>query len=116
MNLALRLVSLVLFIAAWYAGSQLAGPRLLPDPQTVALAIVSEARSGLSLVWKIVLIVELLGRPNGVGFEIGTAFQLFDVTRILAYALAFVAVMLVIETFLVQPLERHVTRWRPRTA
>ncbi len=56
-------------------------------------------RSGLSLVWKIVLIVELLGRSNGVGFEIGVAFQLFDVTRILAYALAFVAVMLLIETF-----------------
>jgi NitT/TauT family transport system permease protein len=245
---ALRLLSLALMLAAWYVGAQLAGPRMLPDPQSVALLVVSEAqsgalafnlgttllrvavaftlamalgsvfgllmgrfraadwagdpwlvvllnlpalviivlayvwagltetaaivavalnklpiatvtvregarsldrgldemaqvfrmsvwaqmrhvvlpqlapylaaaaRSGLSLVWKIVLIVELLGRPNGVGFEIGTAFQLFDVTRILAYALAFVAVMLVIETFLVQPLERHVTRWRPRTA
>jgi NitT/TauT family transport system permease protein len=78
--------------------------------------LAAAARSGLSLVWKIVLIVELLGRPNGVGFEIGVAFQLFDVTRILAYALAFVAVMLAIETFLVQPLERHVSRWRPRTA
>jgi NitT/TauT family transport system permease protein len=78
--------------------------------------LAAAARSGLSLVWKIVLIVELLGRPNGVGFEIGISFQLFDVTRILAYALAFVAVMLVIETFLVQPLERHVSRWRPRTA
>ena len=78
--------------------------------------LAAATRSGLSLVWKIVLIVELLGRPNGVGFEIGIAFQLFDVTRILAYALAFVAVMLVIETFLVQPLERHVSRWRPRAA
>jgi NitT/TauT family transport system permease protein len=78
--------------------------------------LAAAARSGLSLVWKIVLIVELLGRPNGVGFEIGIAFQLFDVTRILAYAVAFVVVMLVIETFLVQPLERHVSRWRPRTA
>jgi NitT/TauT family transport system permease protein len=72
------------------------------------------ARSGLSLVWKIVLIVELLGRPNGVGFEIGVAFQLFDVTRILAYALAFIAVMLAVETFLVQPLERRIAHWRPR--
>jgi NitT/TauT family transport system permease protein len=246
--LGARLLSLALLIAAWYAGSQLAGARLLPDPQTVAFAIVEEARSGalafnlaatlarvviafalamllgsaigllmgrsrladrladpwlivllnmpalviivlayvwggltetaaiaavalnklpiatvtvregaraldrglddmaqvfrmtawtrmrhvvlpqlapylaaaarsgLSLVWKIVLIVELLGRPNGVGFEIGVAFQLFDVTRILAYALAFIAVMLTIETFLVQPLERHVVRWRPRPA
>ena len=41
-----RLVSLVLLIAAWYVGSQLAGARLLPDPQAVALAIVDEARSG----------------------------------------------------------------------
>jgi NitT/TauT family transport system permease protein len=58
--------------------------------------LAAATRSGLSLVWKIVLIVELLGRPNGVGFEIGIAFQLFDVTRLLAYAFAFVAVMLVI--------------------
>ena len=78
--------------------------------------LAAATRSGLSLVWKIVLIVELLGRPNGVGFEIGVAFQLFDVTRILAYAIAFVLVMLAIETFLVQPIERHVSRWRPKAA
>jgi NitT/TauT family transport system permease protein len=78
--------------------------------------LVATARSGLSLVWKIVLIVEMLGRPNGVGFEIGAAFQLFDVTRILAYALAFTVVMLTIEAFLVQPLERRVSRWRLRPA
>jgi NitT/TauT family transport system permease protein len=78
--------------------------------------LVATARTGLSLVWKIVLIVEMLGRPNGVGFEIGAAFQLFDVTRILAYALAFTVVMLAIETLLVQPLERHVSRWRLRPA
>ena len=76
--------------------------------------IAAAARSGLSLVWKIVLVVELLGRPDGVGFEIGTAFQLFDVTLILAYALAFVVVMLAIETFVVQPLERYASRWRPK--
>jgi NitT/TauT family transport system permease protein len=78
--------------------------------------LAAAARSGLSLVWKIVLVAELLGRSNGVGFEIGTAFQLFDVTRILAYALVFVAVMLLIETALVQPLERRASRWRVRIA
>ncbi len=82
----------------------------------IAPYLAAAARSGLSLVWKIVLVVELLGRPNGVGFEIGIAFQLFDVTRILAYALAFIGVMLMIETLLVQPLERHVSRWRIRAA
>jgi NitT/TauT family transport system permease protein len=74
------------------------------------------ARSGLSLVWKIVLIVELLGRSNGIGFEINIAFQLFDMTLLFAYALPFVAIMLAIETFVVQPFERHISRWRPRAA
>ncbi|WP_020174166.1 ABC transporter permease [Methyloferula stellata] len=78
--------------------------------------IAAATRAGLSLVWKIVLVVELLGRSNGVGFEIGIAFQLFDVALLLAYALPFVGVMLAIETFLVQPIERHVSRWRPHPA
>jgi NitT/TauT family transport system permease protein len=69
-------------------------------------------RSGLSLVWKIVLVVELLGRSNGVGFEINMAFQLFDMKLLLAYALPFVALMLGVEMLLVQPLERYVARWR----
>ncbi len=70
------------------------------------------SRSGISLIWKIVLVVELLGRPNGVGFELHLNFQLFNVTAILGYTLAFVAVMLTIEYLLVQPLERYSTRWR----
>ena len=74
------------------------------------------ARSGLSLVWKIVLIVELLGRSNGIGFEINIAFQLFDMTLLLAYALPFVVIMLAIETFVVRPFERNVSRWRSRAA
>jgi NitT/TauT family transport system permease protein len=93
----------------WRALRHVIMPQLAPY-------VAAAARSGLSLVWKIVLIVELLGRPNGVGFEIGVAFQLFDVTRILAYALAFVAVILAIETLLVQPFERRASRWRLRPA
>ncbi|ANY82444.1 ABC transporter permease (plasmid) [Microvirga ossetica] len=69
-------------------------------------------RSGLALVWKIVLVVELLGRSSGVGFVIGSAFQLFDVSTILAYALAFVAVIQMIEFLILQPYERRLNRWR----
>jgi NitT/TauT family transport system permease protein len=78
--------------------------------------IAAATRSGLSLVWKIVLVAELLGRSNGIGFEIGVAFQLFDVARLLAYALPFIGLMLAAETFLVQPFERHVSRWRTNKA
>jgi NitT/TauT family transport system permease protein len=102
-------------MAVVFRMSELARLRHVVLPQ-LAPYLAAAARSGLSLVWKIALIVELLGRPNGVGFEIGVAFQLFDVTHILAYALVFVAVMLAVETFVVQPLERHVSRWRVRPA
>ncbi len=74
--------------------------------------LAAAARSGLALIWKIVLVTELLGRSNGVGFEIGLYFQLFDVTGILAYTVAFVIVIQLIEWTLLLPLERHVSRWR----
>lgn len=70
------------------------------------------ARSGLSLVWKIVLVVELLGRSNGVGFQLHTAFQLFDVSMILAYAVSFILVVQAIEMGILQPIEARVNRWR----
>ena len=93
----------------WRAFRHVVLPQLAPY-------VAAAARSGLSLVWKIVLVAELLGRPNGVGFEIGVAFQLFDTPRLLAYSLTFAAVVLVIETALVQPFEARTTRWRPRAA
>jgi NitT/TauT family transport system permease protein len=74
--------------------------------------LAASSRSGLSIVWKIVLVVELLGRPNGVGFVLGSAFSLFDMARILSYAICFIVLMLVIESLLVQPLERRANRWR----
>jgi NitT/TauT family transport system permease protein len=70
------------------------------------------ARNGLALVWKIVLVVELLGRPNGVGFEIHAHFQLFDVAAILAYALGFIVVVQAIELLILEPWERAANRWR----
>jgi len=74
--------------------------------------VMAAARSGLALIWKIVLVVELLGRSDGVGFQLQLFFQLFDVPAILAYTLAFVAVVQAIELVILQPLERRVTRWR----
>jgi NitT/TauT family transport system permease protein len=74
--------------------------------------LAASSRSGLSIVWKIVLVVELLGRPNGVGFVLGSAFSLFDMTTILSYAISFIVLMLVIESLVVQPLERRANRWR----
>ena len=74
--------------------------------------VMAAARNGLALIWKIVLVVELLGRSDGIGFQLGTFFQFFDITGILAYTVTFAGVILVVEAVLVRPLERRLSRWR----
>jgi NitT/TauT family transport system permease protein len=80
-------------------------PELMPH-------IVAAARAGLSVIWKIVLVVEFLGRGTGIGRQIHTQFSIFNVTGVLAYALSFVVFILCIEFFIMQPLERYTNRWR----
>jgi len=80
-------------------------------PQLIPYLLVS-TRTGLSLIWKIVLVVEMLGRSDGIGFQIHTYFQLFDVGRILAYSIAFIVVVQGIEWGLLIPIENHLNRWR----
>ena len=74
--------------------------------------LLSSARSGLSLIWKIVLVVELLGRSNGVGFKLFGFFQFFDISGILAYTLVFVLLIILVEFFLVRPFESKISMWR----
>lgn len=78
--------------------------------------LMAAARSGLALVWKIVLVVELLGRSNGVGFMLGTYFQYFDIAGILAYTLAFAAIIMLLELLLLDRLDRRLERWRYRVS
>ena len=74
--------------------------------------LIAAARGGLALVWKIVLVVELIGCSDGVGFQLSSYFQLFDITAILAYTLAFVTVVYGIEALVLRPLENRLSGWR----
>lgn len=74
--------------------------------------VAAAARAGISLIWKIVLVVEFLGRSNGVGFKIHLLFSSFDVAGVLAWALSFVAVMLAIDLAILRPWEAGANRWR----
>lgn len=72
----------------------------------------ASTRNGLAIIWKIVLVVEFLGRSDGIGFQIHLYFQLFETRYVLAYALSFVVLMLALEYGVLQTLERYATRWR----
>lgn len=77
--------------------------------------LLASMRNGLALIWKIVLVVELLGRSDGVGFQLSVFFQFFDIVGIFAYTMAFVVVIYLIEWLFLRPLERHFNRWRKRS-
>ena len=89
----------------WRRLRRVVAPQLAPY-------LAAAGRSGLAITWKIVLVAELLGRPDGVGFALNLLFQQFDVAGILAYGLGFAALMLAVETALLQPWERRANAWR----
>lgn len=105
MNPALADMAQVYRVSAWTRLRHIILPQLAPY-------LASATRNGLAIIWKIVLVVEFLGRSSGVGFQIHLKFQLFDITGVLAYALSFTALMLVIDYGIVQPFERRAARWR----
>ena len=92
-------------LSRWRRFTQVYLPQLHPY-------LFAAARAGLSLIWKIVLVVELLGRSEGIGFQLNVFFQLFDIAGILAYTLVFAGVVLAIEALVLRPLERRLNRWR----
>lgn len=85
--------------------------RLVVFPQLLPF-LLAAARTGLSLIWKIVLVFEVLGSDGGVGYRIAVMFQFFDIVGIIAYTSAFIGVVLAFEYAVMRPLERRLLRWR----
>lgn len=84
-------------------------------PQTLPY-LFAAARTGLALTWKIVIFVELMGRSSGVGYRIQYFYSLFNMERVLASALPFMLVMLLIELVVIRRLEVFLFRWRREEA
>lgn len=78
----------------------------------LAPALFSGARLGIGLSWKIIVLVEIFGMSNGVGYTIYNDFGQQDVEGVLAWTVAFTAVMAVVEYGFLQTLERRALRWR----
>ena len=73
---------------------------------------MASARTGLALIWKIILVVEMLGRSDGMGYQIHLFFQLFDIASIMAYTVSFIVIIQLIETALLKPLDKKTQRWK----
>jgi NitT/TauT family transport system permease protein len=82
-------------------------------PQLIS-HILAAIRYGLGLAWKVVVVVEMFGLSNGVGYQVVRGFNVFSMKAVLAWAISFLVVMIIIEFGMIGALERAVTHWRPR--
>ena len=85
--------------------------RLIYLPQLMPF-VMTAARTGLALIWKMVLVFEVLGADSGVGFRMSLFFEFFDMQGILAYTAVFVAIVMALEHLGLGPLERRWLAWR----
>lgn len=74
--------------------------------------IISGCRVGFSLAWKVIVLVEIFGMSNGVGYQLNSQFSVQNVEGVIAWTLAFWATMLLVEHVLFRPLEWHANRWK----
>ncbi len=68
--------------------------------------------TALGMSWKVVVMAELLSTPDGVGAGLAAARINLDTAQTLAWILAVVGTLLVAEYILLEPIKRHLERWR----
>ncbi len=65
-------------------------PQILPY-------VMAASRFGLGTIWKVTVLVELLGRSSGVGYQLNYWFQLYNMPQVFAWTLFFTLIMLFLE-------------------
>ena len=100
-------MSHVFHFTKWMKISQVILPQLVPN-------IFAATRYGLGLAWKVVVVVEMFGTSNGVGYQVMKSYQVFNMEGVIAWTVTFVIAMIVIEYGLINLAERRLTAWRPK--
>ncbi|MGB3483184.1 MAG: ABC transporter permease subunit [Mycobacterium sp.] len=82
----------------------------------LAPALMSAARFGFAMGWKLVVLVEALSAGSGIGERIEYFFSFNRPGAVIAWTLGFTIVMVLVELFVFRTISRRVFRWRPKVA
>lgn len=74
--------------------------------------LFSGARIGFSLAWKVIVLVEIFGLSDGVGYKLNSEFSLQNVEGVMAWTIVFWAAMAALEYGVLQQFERALSYWR----
>ena len=76
------------------------------------LSILGGARLAFAVAWRMELLTEVFASSEGIGFQIRRSFESYDIRRMLAWAVLFIVIMLIIENLVFRQIERRLSRWR----
>ncbi|MGW4794613.1 ABC transporter permease [Nonomuraea sp. NPDC004297] len=74
--------------------------------------IFTGVRYGFSMAWKVTVLTEVFSSSSGIGFEMRTATQLFQLPEFLTWILAFYVLALFLEKVVLEVIERRFFAWR----
>ncbi|MGI2034104.1 ABC transporter permease [Rhizobium panacihumi] len=79
---------------------------------TLTPFLLNGIRIGLSMGWKVIVLVEIFGLSSGVGYRLNSEYSSMNVAGVLAWTIGFAGVMALLEYGVIGGIERYVTRWR----
>lgn len=109
---ALNLDEELIEMADFYGADRLMRFRWVTLPQLIPHVFAS-LRSGMSIGWKITLLVETFLFTHGVGFMFRRAFGNYNLAEVMSWLVIFVIFLLAIEYGVLKPIHQRVTHWRP---
>jgi len=59
-------------------------------------------------------VAETLGSSDGIGYRLRQAADLVQTDQVFAWTVLLITLMLLIESGILKPLERHLFRWKPQ--
>jgi NitT/TauT family transport system permease protein len=82
----------------------------------LAPSLMAAGRFGFAMGWKLVVLVEALSSNVGIGERIHFFFTFNQPDAVIAWTLTFTVVMILMEIFFFQTLDRKLFAWRPKEA
>ena len=80
-------------------------------PQLVP-ALLTAMRFSFALSWKLVVVVEAIGQPNGIGSAIFHSFRQLRMREVAAVAIIFIIAMQLLERGVLGRIEKRLLHWR----
>ena len=83
---------------------------------TILPLFFAGARLAFGFGARVSIVAETLGASSGIGYRLRQAADLVQTDQVFAWTLTLVTLMIVIESLVLKPLERHLFSWRERSS